>query len=162
MTTIEKDVQLPAAAGSQRLSIFGGWCRLLVCLALLAAVQQCVRYLGTPQPPVAALPSVPRSVSAHEISQLTVPGLAGPQPHVLQAPRFMVDVNHALQHELEALPEVGPGLATRIVQFRQAQGPFQDIDDLLQVRGVGPLTLQQLRPMLLLGPATSPNSPSIR
>lgn len=161
MTTIEKDASQPFAAvaavlddstilntgdsshqiGSNRLSIFGGWCRLLVCLALLAVGQQClVGYLRSP-----ASPAIRSSFTQYPVSQH-----AGPQPESMAAPQFMVDVNHAPQHELEALPEVGPGLATRIVDYRQSQGPFLQIDDLLHVRGVGPQTLEQLRPMLLV------------
>lgn len=124
----------PAIAGRNRLSIFGGWCRLLICLTLLVTAQQCFRYL----------------ISSRSLA--TQPPLALPDAVAVAVPQFMVDVNRAPQYELEALPEVGPGLATRIVDYRQTQGPFHQIDDLLQVRGVGPRTLEQLRPMLLVRP----------
>lgn len=125
----------PVTAGHNRLSIFGGWCRVLVFLTLLATAQQCFRYLLSSSSP-AQHPGTP--------------------PEAVKVPQFMVDVNRAPQYELEALPEVGPSLATRIVDYRQTRGPFQQIDDLLQVRGVGPRTLEQLRPMLLVHPPAEP------
>lgn len=124
----------PTSVGHNRLSIFGGWCRLLVCLTLLATAQLCFRYLLSPSPLAIQHP------------------LDLPDAVAVAVPQFMVDVNRAPQYELEALPEVGPSLATRIVDYRQTQGPFRQIDDLLQVRGVGPRTLEQLRPMLLVRP----------
>lgn len=130
-----------ATEGNQRLSIFGGWCRLLVCLALLAAAQHYVPYLRSSSAPASQLPLVQHPTA---------------QPEAPAAALFMVDVNRAPQHELEALPEVGVSLATRIVDYRQARGPFRQIDDLLQVRGIGPRTLEQLRSMLLVRPPEGP------
>ncbi len=157
MTTIEKhaaQVSLPAGEGRPRLSVFVVWCRLLVCLAALAAAQQSIRSLRSPTAaapqPTAAEPTVSQPTAPH-------PKAAEPTPAQRAAPRFMVDVNRAPQHELEALPEVGPSLAARIVDFRMGQGPFRHVDDLMRVRGFGPRTLEQLRPMLLVGlPHESP------
>lgn len=140
----------PAVQGRNRLSIFGGWCRLLVCLALLATAQQCFRNLLSPGSPATQPQFVQHSVPQHPVPQPEATATA------VSIPQFMVDVNRAPQHELEALPEVGTSLATRIVDYRQTQGPFHQIDDLLQVRGVGPRTLEQLRPMLLVRPPEEP------
>ncbi len=146
MTTIEKHAghgSLPAGEGQPRLSVFVVWCRLLVCLAALAATQQSVRYLRSPTAAASQLTSAqPASVQ--------LPAAQPTTSRPTAAPQFMVDINRAPQHELEALPEVGPGLAMRIVDSRQGQGPFRHIDDLLRVRGFGPRTLEQLRPMLLV------------
>lgn len=61
---------------------------------------------------------------------------------------FRLDLNAATPAQLQALPEVGPRLANRIVLYRNEQGPFQGVDELLDVRGIGPATLKQLRSML--------------
>ena len=50
--------------------------------------------------------------------------------------------------EFATLPGVGRKLAERIVQSREQQGPFADLDDLRRVRGVGPHTLETMRPYL--------------
>jgi competence protein ComEA len=63
--------------------------------------------------------------------------------------RYAVDINRAQWPELAELPEVGETLARRIVESRAATGPFGDHDDLLRVNGIGPRTLERLRPYLL-------------
>jgi len=62
--------------------------------------------------------------------------------------QFQVDINQADWPELTVLPEIGETLARRIVESRAAQGPFVDLDELQRVRGIGPKTLQQIRPFL--------------
>ncbi len=66
-------------------------------------------------------------------------------------PVFLVDLNSASVAELAALPEVGESLAVRIVEYRKVHGPYLQIEELTEVRGVGAQTLEQLRPMLSLG-----------
>jgi len=56
-----------------------------------------------------------------------------------------VDLNQASASELEALPVVGPVLAGRIVAFRETNGPFTEIEDLLDVPGIGESKLADLR-----------------
>jgi competence protein ComEA len=62
---------------------------------------------------------------------------------------FKVDVNAADWPELALMPGVGEVLAKRIVDDRQAKGPFQDHSDLRRVRGIGPKTLDGMRPYLV-------------
>lgn len=52
-----------------------------------------------------------------------------------------IDVNRAAREELELIPGIGPVLAERIIAAR----PFESVDQLLAVRGIGPATLQKLR-----------------
>jgi competence protein ComEA len=59
---------------------------------------------------------------------------------------FQVDLNSANWPELAQLPGVGETLARRIVQSRQEHGNFTDHDDLRRVRGIGPRTLERLKP----------------
>jgi len=65
-----------------------------------------------------------------------------------QTARFEVDINSAAWPELAQLPEVGETLARRIVATREQSGPFFDHEDLLRVKGIGPKTLDRLRPYL--------------
>ena len=69
---------------------------------------------------------------------------AGPQTAV-----FQLDPNTAEWPELIQLPGIGPTLAQRIVESRRTDGPFLDHEDLLRVRGIGPRTLERIRPHLL-------------
>jgi competence protein ComEA len=59
-----------------------------------------------------------------------------------------LDLNTAKAHDLEALPGVGPVLAQRIIEYRQSRGPFQKIDDLLSVHGIGKKKLGQIKSMI--------------
>ena len=59
-----------------------------------------------------------------------------------------VDVNTAGAAELERLPGVGPTLARRIVEYRDAHGPFGEAEDLSRVKGIGSKTYSTLRDYL--------------
>lgn len=56
-----------------------------------------------------------------------------------------IDLNHSSATELEALPGVGPVLAARIVAFRESNGPFNAVEDLLDVGGIGEAKLGAMR-----------------
>jgi competence protein ComEA len=62
---------------------------------------------------------------------------------------FRVDINKAAWPELTLLPRIGETLARRIVDSRQAEGAFHKHDELLRVKGIGPRTLEGIRPYLL-------------
>jgi competence protein ComEA len=60
----------------------------------------------------------------------------------------MININSATQQQLETLSGVGPVLAAAIVSYRNQHGPFHSVDDLLDVSGIGPATLAELRPQV--------------
>lgn len=57
-----------------------------------------------------------------------------------------VDLNSASVDELQVLPMIGPTLAQRIVTDRNTLGPFATIADLARVSGIGPRTIERIRP----------------
>jgi competence protein ComEA len=63
----------------------------------------------------------------------------------------LVDINTATAEELETLPGVGEVTAQRIIEYRQANGPFQTIEDIQNVSGIGPKTFERMRDMITLG-----------
>jgi competence protein ComEA len=79
-------------------------------------------------------------------------GLRGELIEVEHAPpqtaRFQVDVNSAAWPELVQIPGVGRTLADRIVESRQREGPFVEVEDLRRVHGIGRKTLDSMRPFL--------------
>ena len=57
----------------------------------------------------------------------------------------LININTASQAELETLPGIGPALAKRIIEYRQEYGPFQSIEDVMKVRGIGEATFERIR-----------------
>ena len=68
-------------------------------------------------------------------------------------PELRIDVNTASAVELTLLPGIGPALAARIADYRDAHGPFASLDDLDDVRGIGPKTIAGLEPFAAVGAA---------
>lgn len=63
-----------------------------------------------------------------------------------------MDLNRATQDDLEALPGVGPVTAERILGWREENGRFSAVEELLEVSGIGERTLERLAPMVAVGP----------
>ena len=67
---------------------------------------------------------------------------------VTSAPAGPVDLNRATAEDLDSLPGVGPSTASAIIAFRDEHGPFGSVDDLLDVRGIGPAKLDAMRSLV--------------
>ena len=75
-------------------------------------------------------------------------------------PDMRVDINSASVAELGLLPAIGPGLADRIVEYRNQHGPFDNIDDVSNVSGIGEAIMQRMRPYVVAGRAVAPAQPA--
>jgi competence protein ComEA len=73
-------------------------------------------------------------------------------------PLAPLDLNRSSATDLENVPGLGPVLAGRIVEQRQRQGDFRSLDELRKVQGIGPATLERIRPFLHTGTYT-PSGP---
>jgi comEA protein len=67
-----------------------------------------------------------------------------------------VNINTASSEELMTLPGIGPVLASRILEYRQNQGPFIDVEQLMEVKGIGAKTLARLRPLVTVKDVATP------
>ena len=56
-----------------------------------------------------------------------------------------ININTALKKDLLRLPKIGSITAERIIQYRDVFGPFKSIEGLLNIKGIGPKTLDQLK-----------------
>ncbi|MFQ5670220.1 MAG: ComEA family DNA-binding protein [Acidobacteriota bacterium] len=59
-------------------------------------------------------------------------------------PDEKIDINTASVQELQLLPRVGPVVARRIVDYREKNGPFVEVTDLLNVKGIGGKIFKQI------------------
>jgi competence protein ComEA len=83
--------------------------------------------------------------AAHERAPIDAPA---PWP---TAPVYRIDLNTAPEAELGLLPRIGPTLAERIIEEREADGAFADLEDLAErVRGIGPRTLERVGPFVVV------------
>ena len=85
--------------------------------------------------------------------QLAVPAIGEVPPPGAAAPGAAsdgrIDLNTADVAALDTLPRIGPAIAQRIIDWRDANGPLSSVDDLLSVSGIGPKTVEALRALVV-------------
>jgi comEA protein len=59
-----------------------------------------------------------------------------------------IDLNSASASELELLPQIGPALSQRIINYRKTKGKFQKIEDLMKVSGIGAKTFEKIKHLI--------------
>jgi competence protein ComEA len=67
------------------------------------------------------------------------------------APSGPVNLNTATAAQLDALPGVAKSTAQRIVEYRQKNGSFKKIEELMNVKGVGEKSFLKLKPLITVG-----------
>jgi competence protein ComEA len=66
-----------------------------------------------------------------------------------------LNVNTASDYELAMLPGIGPVTAAAIIEYRRTHGPFASLEDLQAVRGIGPKTIEAIRPHAMCAAVTA-------
>lgn len=56
-----------------------------------------------------------------------------------------VNLNSASKSDLETLPGIGPSKADAIIEFRETNGPYKSIEDLMSISGIGDKTFEKLK-----------------
>ncbi len=60
----------------------------------------------------------------------------------------LIDINTATLEQLDALPGIGPTTAQKIIDYRTEHGPFQRIEDIMDVSGIGPSTFDKIKNLI--------------
>lgn len=89
---------------------------------------------GTPVP-ILSTPTVTASISPSSSGETTGP----------------ININTASAAELETLPGIGPTLAQRIVDYRNENGPFKTIEEIIEVRGIGEGIFSDIQHLITVG-----------
>ncbi|MGE5357862.1 MAG: ComEA family DNA-binding protein [Bacteroidales bacterium] len=71
----------------------------------------------------------------------------------------VINLNTATAEQLDSLPGIGPKVATRIIEYRQKNGPFKKIEDVMNVKGIGEKNFLKIKGRLTVGPAGKPAAP---
>lgn len=107
--------------------------RLMFAAGIVIASLMPLASMASAQSPA---PSHPQKAKAAK----AVAALAGP-----------VNLNTATAAQLDALPGVGKSTAQRIVDYRQKNGSFKKIEELMNVKGVGEKSFLKLKPLIAVG-----------
>ena len=60
----------------------------------------------------------------------------------------LVNINTATLDELDSLPGIGPTTAQKILDYREANGPFSTIEEIMDVSGIGPSTFEEIKDLI--------------
>jgi len=123
-------------------------------------VQNAINVAGGPSPD-ADLDHINLAVELRDQQQVYVPRqgetsspppVSGGEPGGGGPAGTLININTATTAELETLPRIGPVTAQRIVEYREANGPFEAIGDIQDVPGIGPATFEGLEDLITVGP----------
>ena len=146
---MNEDTDTPAPSEDPdlgRARLFAAAVLSLLCAAGLLLTLVRVPLPGA-QPPPTRTPAAPITQPAQQPVPLPAVSQPGPSEPIPPAARLhVVDLNSASAAELLLLPGIGPTLAERIIEDRARLGPFPTVDALTRVRGIGPKTVENLRP----------------
>jgi comEA protein len=95
--------------------------------------------------------SVPLTDVAKKGASVQAPQATGAQSKEKPAPAI-VNINTATTAELQTLPGIGAATATRILEYRQKNGGFKKVEDLMNIRGIGEKSFLKLKPLITITP----------
>jgi competence protein ComEA len=94
------------------------------------------------------------ALRVHDEQQVYVPQIGEenlPAPPGSPSGGGLVNINAAGAAELETLSGIGPTLAQRIIDYREAHGPFAAIEDIMNVQGIGEGLFSEIRDLITVG-----------
>jgi competence protein ComEA len=107
---------------------------------------------------LAAATALIAATGAALTAQTKTPPAAAAKP----ASTAVVNINTASATEIATLPGVGARMAARIIEYRQKNGPFKKVEELMNVRGIGEKNFLKLKPQLAVGQAKADHEPQAK
>ena len=74
-----------------------------------------------------------------------------PGVEVISSSSELININTAPLFELDLLPGIGPTTAQKIIDYRETNGPFTTIEDIINVSGIGPGTFERIKDLITVG-----------
>jgi len=118
---------------------------ILLAVTMLFLVFTCGFFLGRTGTHRAVI--LPQSIA----ESTPPPETTVPAAKPTEAPDHRLNINTASVPELSTLPGIGEVIARRIVDFRTANGPFQDVTQLTQIEGIGEKRMEDLLSLITIG-----------
>jgi comEA protein len=78
---------------------------------------------------------------------------AQPAAPAAPAANAVVNLNTATAEQLDTLPGIGPKVAARIIEYRQKNGTFKKVEDLMNVKGIGEKAFLKIKDRITVGTA---------
>lgn len=116
----------------------------IVLVALLVALSR----LWLPPWPTQGPTATPTSTATPRLPTATLAPTVTSPPFTATPVQALIDINTATAAELETLPGIGSTLAQRIVDYRDANGPFEAVEDIQNVEGIGSVTFEGIRDLI--------------
>ena len=107
-----------------------------------------------------APPTLAATETVSETPAQTSPATQPSAPSAQTDPLEPVDLNAATKEQLIALPGIGEKPAQKILDYRDSNGGFQDVFELMEVNGIGEKKMEALLPYLVVGGTVSEDSGS--
>lgn len=114
-----------------------------------APLTQALEWLQTPESTTPTTTPVTQTPEPTAESTLPSPTPSPHQPEpsaAAQAPETRLNLNEATATQLENLPGIGPSKAKAIIAYRDKHDGYRSVDELLEVKGIGPKMLEKLLP----------------
>lgn len=94
-------------------------------------------------------------MNASDVTEATESKLIEPEdssqvPPVEMAETVLININQAAQAELETLKGIGPSKAKAIISYREEYGDFKALEELTEVKGIGPATYEKIKDRIRL------------
>lgn len=124
--------------------------------AMIATIVGMTAYLMWPHPEyVLTIETLPEPAIVESPAKESIPINSAPprksyprraKKAAVQPP--VLNINTATESQLDLLPGIGPALAGRIVEYRTSVGPFASIEQITEVKGIGPKNFEKMKPYL--------------